>query len=78
VRRLAKGLREEEAEDIPRLHALSSRILAEVPYEIGPTDAATTAEEAIEHGSGVCQDHAISSSPPPARWATPRAMSRAT
>jgi transglutaminase-like putative cysteine protease len=58
VRGLAKGLREEEAEDIPRLHALSSRILSEVPYEIGPTDATTTAEEAIEKGSGVCQDHA--------------------
>jgi transglutaminase-like putative cysteine protease len=57
VRRLAKGLREEEADDIPRLHALSSRILAEVPYEIGPTHAATSAEEAIEHGAGVCQDH---------------------
>jgi hypothetical protein len=54
------------------------RILAEVPYEIGPTHAATTAEEAIEQGAGVCQDHAISSSPPRAPWATPRAMSRAT
>ena len=58
VRALAKGLKEEEAEDIPRLHALSARILAAVPYEIGVTHAATSAEEAVEHGSGVCQDHA--------------------
>jgi transglutaminase-like putative cysteine protease len=57
VRRLAKGLREEVAEDIPRLHALSARIMAEVPYEIGATHTGTSAEEAIEHGAGVCQDH---------------------
>jgi transglutaminase-like putative cysteine protease len=57
VRRIVKGLKEEVAEDIPRLHALSARILSEVPYEIGPTHAATSAEEAIEHGGGVCQDH---------------------
>ena len=58
VRRLAKGLREEHAEDIPRLHALSGRILDEVPWETGTTEATTSAEEAIEHGRGVCQDHA--------------------
>ncbi|GAA5067627.1 transglutaminase family protein [Roseibacterium beibuensis] len=58
VRRLAKGLRDEVAEDVPRLHALSARIIEEVPYEIGTTHATTTAEEAIEHGCGVCQDHA--------------------
>ena len=58
VRRLAKGLKDEYEEDIPRLHALSARVLDAVPYEIGPTHAATSAEEAIEHGGGVCQDHA--------------------
>ncbi|MCT4684159.1 MAG: transglutaminase family protein [Roseicyclus sp.] len=58
VRALAKGLKEEEPEDIPRLHALSARILAAVPYGIGVTHAATSAEEAVEHGQGVCQDHA--------------------
>ncbi|MCU4653813.1 transglutaminase family protein [Roseibacterium sp. SDUM158016] len=58
VRRLAKGLREEHDEDIPRLHALIRRILDEIPYEIGTTNSDTTAEEAIEHGCGVCQDHA--------------------
>ncbi|AHM05614.1 hypothetical protein roselon_03356 [Roseibacterium elongatum DSM 19469] len=58
VRRLAKGLRDEVAEDLPRLHALSARIIEEVPYEIGTTHAATSAEDAIENGGGVCQDHA--------------------
>jgi len=58
VRRILKGLRDSEEADLPRLHALSVRILEEVPYEIGPTHALTSAEEAIEHGCGVCQDHA--------------------
>jgi transglutaminase-like putative cysteine protease len=58
VRRLAKGLREEHEQDIPRLHALSARILDEVPWEAGTTHAATSAEEAIDHACGVCQDHA--------------------
>jgi transglutaminase-like putative cysteine protease len=58
VRALTRGLKEEQPEDIPRLHALSARITAAVPYEIGLTHAATTAEEAVEIGGGVCQDHA--------------------
>lgn len=40
------------------LHALSSAILDRVPYQTGKTEAATTAEEAIAIGQGVCQDHA--------------------
>ena len=40
------------------LHDLSSAILARVPYQIGKTETATTAEEAITIGQGVCQDHA--------------------
>jgi transglutaminase-like putative cysteine protease len=58
VRRIAKGLREEHEEDLPRLHALSARILSEIPWETGATHAATSAEEAVEHAAGVCQDHA--------------------
>lgn len=58
VRRLAKGLRGEHDDALPLLHALSARILAEVPYAIGETDAGTTADAAIEAGCGVCQDHA--------------------
>lgn len=58
LRALVRGLKEEEPEDLPRLHALSARIRAAIPYEIGVTHAETTAEEALEHGYGVCQDHA--------------------
>lgn len=58
VRRLAKGLREDHVSDVDLLHALSARILDAVSYEIGETDSETTADAAIERGSGVCQDHA--------------------
>lgn len=40
------------------LHALSAAILDRVPYQTGKTDTATTAEQAIAIGQGVCQDHA--------------------
>ncbi len=58
VRSLAKGLREEHDNDIALLHALSARIRDAVRYQVGQTDAATTADLAIERGVGVCQDHA--------------------
>jgi transglutaminase-like putative cysteine protease len=58
VRRLAKGLKDEHDEDLPLLHALSVRINEAVPYAKGATDAATSADAAIEQGMGVCQDHA--------------------
>jgi transglutaminase-like putative cysteine protease len=40
------------------LHALSGLIRERIVYETGRTHAATTAEEAVQHGYGVCQDHA--------------------
>lgn len=40
------------------LHVLSSAVLRDVVYEIGHTHVATTAEEAVDAGHGVCQDHA--------------------
>lgn len=43
--------------DIERLHGLSNAIRDRVAYRVGTTDAATTAEEALERGEGVCQDH---------------------
>jgi len=58
VRRLTGGLRSEHDNDVALLHALSARILDTVAYEIGETDVATSADAAIEKGSGVCQDHA--------------------
>lgn len=40
------------------LHSLSSLIRQRVTYETGRTHSATTAEEAVSQGAGVCQDHA--------------------
>ena len=40
------------------LHALSGQIRERIAYEAGRTHSATTAEEAVVHGYGVCQDHA--------------------
>ncbi len=39
------------------LHDLSAAILQAVTYIPGSTDTATTAAQALEQGSGVCQDH---------------------
>ena len=58
IRRLIKGLRDAHDNEIALLHALSGRIREAVPYKIGETDAATTADTAIAQGFGVCQDHA--------------------
>ncbi len=57
LRKLARSVPDEGAE-IARLHALSARVHEAIAYEIGATDAATTAEMAMEGGKGVCQDHA--------------------
>ena len=58
VRDLAKGMKDQFDEELPLLHALSDKILAAVPYRLGETHAATTADEAVAQGHGVCQDHA--------------------
>ena len=57
LRQLVAGLPVEDA-DLATLHRLSSRVLDEVAYESGHTDAETSAEEALGRGRGVCQDHA--------------------
>ncbi|GAB5445674.1 transglutaminase family protein [Gymnodinialimonas sp.] len=55
---LLDGLADEMPDDLPRLHALSARIVEAVPYTIGATGPGTDAEGAITGGAGVCQDHA--------------------
>ncbi|MDW3222025.1 MAG: transglutaminase family protein [Paracoccaceae bacterium] len=40
------------------LHALSAAVLQATPYQVGDTNSNTSAEEALQIGSGVCQDHA--------------------
>ena len=54
---LAKHIGDADSQ-LAGLHALSTAILAACPYELGETDAATTADEALQIGRGVCQDHA--------------------
>ncbi len=58
VAALTKGLMDEMPGDLPRLHALSARVIDAVAYETGRTGSETSAEEAVIEGAGVCQDHA--------------------
>ena len=44
--------------ELDRLHAIMAEIRSRIAYEIGATDAHTTAAEALADGKGVCQDHA--------------------
>jgi transglutaminase-like putative cysteine protease len=44
--------------ELDRLHAIMGEIQSRIAYEIGATDAHTTAAEALADGKGVCQDHA--------------------
>lgn len=45
-------------DDISRLHDLMALIRKKIEYRTGETHAATSAAEALQHGYGVCQDHA--------------------
>lgn len=47
-----------EGDEIARLHRLMAAIGERVAYRPGATDSATSAEEALQAGEGVCQDHA--------------------
>ena len=42
---------------VGRMHALSAHVRAAVDYDPGWTSVATTAEDALAAGHGVCQDH---------------------
>ncbi|MCA1490767.1 transglutaminase family protein [Ensifer sp. NBAIM29] len=56
VRDLAKSATGET--DLDRMHALMAIIHESVEYRPGETHVETSAEEALERGKGVCQDHA--------------------
>ena len=56
LRELARSVGGGDA--LSRLHALLATVKTNVVYEPGWTDTTTTAEEALEAGRGVCQDHA--------------------
>lgn len=57
VRGLVRDLASLGETPLARMHGLSARIREAIAYETGATHAATTAEEAMKHGAGVCQDH---------------------
>jgi transglutaminase-like putative cysteine protease len=58
IRALVQELASDFESDIARAHVLSALIVEWVPYATGQTNADTDAEQAIEAGAGVCQDHA--------------------
>lgn len=58
VRELIADVERSEEGMVETLHNLSAKIRESVEYETGQTGVATTAEEAVEAGQGVCQDHA--------------------
>lgn len=58
IRQLIGSVERSEEGMVPTLHNLSARIRERVIYDVGHTDAETTAEEACATGRGVCQDHA--------------------
>ena len=57
IRQLAAGV-DADGNDVARLHALCNHIRDRLDYLPGQTDARTTADAALRHGAGVCQDHA--------------------
>jgi transglutaminase-like putative cysteine protease len=58
LRQLAATLAREGGDLVPTLHRLSDMVRERIAYETGKTHVATTAEEALSAGHGVCQDHA--------------------
>ena len=58
ARALARQIGGTDSPTLDKLHELSRLVSAEVEYQVGTTNVTTTAEEALEAGSGVCQDHA--------------------
>lgn len=55
VRELTRSV--DEGEALSRLHMLADRIRELVAFEVGSSDPDWSAEDAIEAGRGVCQDH---------------------
>ncbi len=58
LRALVSRIGASETADVGVLHELMAEIAARIRYEKDQTDSRTTAEQALEAGQGVCQDHA--------------------
>lgn len=57
VQALLHGFSADSDNRIAILHALSAHIRATVDYDLGWTDVASSADEVVAAGHGVCQDH---------------------
>lgn len=57
VKKIIKSVGDEFSDELSQLHTLSAKIHEAVSYNTGNTIVNTTAEQAIEAGAGVCQDH---------------------
>ena len=57
LRQLVRSLDFTDQRRLEFLHALSAAVREEVTYGTGATGVSTTAEQALEAGCGVCQDH---------------------
>ena len=58
LRALAGKFSRSPSQDIGVLHELMVEIADKVAYRTNETDSRTTAEDALQQGQGVCQDHA--------------------
>ena len=58
LRQFVRALDFSDQRRLEFLHALSQAVRDEVTYGKGATGVSTTAEQALEEGCGVCQDHA--------------------
>lgn len=58
LRALVESLPVDSEDTLARLHALSTLVREAVAYEPGHTDVATSAEQVLAAGRGVCQDQA--------------------
>jgi transglutaminase-like putative cysteine protease len=58
IQALARSVDGAKTDPLAALHSLSAKVLGAVRYDIGHTNAETTAEMALNAGHGVCQDHA--------------------
>ncbi|GAB6053297.1 transglutaminase family protein [Magnetospira thiophila] len=58
IRALARAAHSASKNDLDCLHQLMEMLHESLEYQVGETDALTTAAEALGKGVGVCQDHA--------------------
>ena len=58
VKALVRGIQQRPDDRLAFLHSLSAAIREQISYRPGTTGVRTTAEEAAEAATGVCQDHA--------------------